>query len=533
MDKEKVKDKFSDKFNEEIEELEDKKKEFKEKRYLVKPVFLVTILLLVQVFMFLYLYEKFVGYVDILNWVWLSIRLILIIYIINLDKPIDYRVAWIILIGLFPVFGVALYVFLEILPGPKRLSKRLEIYKKKNASYLVQDEDIIDEIKYHSHIDYGLESYLNNIIEYPIHKNTSLDYYTCGEDYFEQLKIDLRKAEDFIFIEFFIIKQGFMFNSIVDILEEKVKEGVEVKLLYDGMNAYHLPGNYKEHLRRKGIDTLVFSPVKPILSTYHNNRDHRKIVVIDNRVAFTGGVNLADEYINLDSKFGHWKDNGIRLEGQAVKNFTAMFINLWELSSGNRYPMYRYLKAEHKVFSQAYVQPFDDAPNDEETVGENVYVDVLNQAKDYVYIMTPYLILSEKLRCAIIFAAKRGVDVRIMMPGIADKKIIYNMGRSYYENLLKNGIKICEYSPGFLHSKSFVSDDITSVAGTINLDYRSLHLHYENAVLVYDREFAGKLKNDFLLTQEKCREVNLNKYKELNIFYRINGKVLRLFAPMM
>ncbi|WAW15534.1 cardiolipin synthase [Peptostreptococcus equinus] len=522
MDKHKIKDKFNE-----------EKRELKEKKHLVKPIFLVTILILLQIFLFIFIYTIFIQKVHWINWIWIVIRFILIIHIINLDKPIDYRVAWIIPIASLPVFGIMLYLFLEILPGPRMLSRRLEKIKIKNTKLLTANKNIPSEMEHDPRVDYGLDRYLDNIIDYPMHKNTDLQYYTQGEEYFEKLIVDLRNAKDFILMEFFIIKPGIMLDTIVDILSDKVKEGVDVKFMYDGMNAYHLPSSYKNYLESLGIDTLVFGAVKPILSTYHNNRNHRKIVVIDNEIAYTGGVNLSDEYINAVEKFGHWKDNGIRLEGQAVKNFTVMFFNLWDLSSGNEYNLNRYLSHELLTQSQAYVQPFDDAPNDQETVGENVYVDVLNQAKDYVYIMTPYLILSDKVINAIKFAAKRCVDVRIMMPGIPDKKIAYNMGRSYYEHLIKNGVKIYEYSPGFLHAKSFVSDDMTSVAGTINLDFRSLHLHYENAVLVYDEDFALKLKEDFLNTQEKCNQMTIEKYRELNFIYRLSGRVLKLFAPMM
>nr|WP_276938718.1 cardiolipin synthase [Helcococcus sueciensis] len=508
--------------------------QFKRKRHLIKPILVITLLIILQMAFFIYLYNSLKEYVNIYNWSSTGIVLIAIIYIINMDQPIDYRVAWMIPITVFPLFGIFLYLLLEILPGPKGLAKRLQDIKYKNMKYLYQDESIKKEIKTKGFIDYGLEKYLYETAGYPIYKNTKAKYFSSGEEYYSHLIEDLKNAKQFIFIEFFIVREGIMLDSIVEILASKVKEGVVVKFMYDGTNDYTLDPDYKKYLESFGIEVEVFAAVKPILSTYHNNRDHRKIVSIDNKIGYTGGINLADEYINETERFGHWKDNGIRIEGEAVTNLTVMFLNLWELSSKKVIEISQYISNKHSVFEdKALIQPFDDSPNDNESVGENTYVGILNQAKDYVYIMTPYLILSEKIRDAIIFASKRGVDVRILMPGIPDKKIPFNMGRSYYENLLKNGVKIYEYSPGFLHSKAIVTDDISSVVGTINLDFRSLHLHYENGILIHDRNFALDLKNDVLQTVELSREMTIKSYRELNVFYRLIGKALRLIAPLM
>lgn len=515
------------------EKLDKGKKEFKQKHYLIKPIFLVTLFILIQIVLVVYIYNRFTQSIDIFNWFWILLRIVLIIYIINLDQAIEYRLAWILPIATLPLFGALLYLFLEIMPGPKQLKRKLKNIKSKNMYKLVQNPDVHKEIVEDKKFDYGLEKYLYEIVGYPIYKNNKLQYFSLGEQYFESLLEDIKKAEHFIFIEFFIIHEGYMLNAILEELEKKVAQGVEVRFMYDGTNDYHLPSDYKSYLESKGIMVSVFAPVLPILSTYHNNRDHRKIVSIDNKIAYTGGINLADEYINKEERFGHWKDSGIRIEGEAVRSFTVMFLNLWELSNGKKYDIDSYLKYKSEINEKGYIQPFDDSPNDNETVGENAYVDILNQAKKYVYIMTPYLILSESVKSALIFASKRGIDVRIMMPGIPDKKIPYNMGRSYYEQLIKYGIKIYEYTPGFLHSKTFVSDDYISVVGTINLDFRSLHLHYENATLIFNHEFAQNVKDDFLSTINKCREMDLETYKELNIFYRLIGKVLRIFAPLI
>lgn len=520
----------------EKESISQKFSQFKTTKHLVKPILFVTLLIIFQAVLLFYLYN----YIStdrtsrtILDTIWTIVSLVMIIYIVNQEKAVDYKITWIIVIGFAPVFAGILYLFLEVFPGPKQLKRKLTSIKESTSYLLVQDESVHNEIVENNEIDHGLETYLYKQANYPIYKNTSTKYFEIGETYFESLKQDLLNAKSFIFIEYFIVRKGQVLEEVLSILEEKVKEGVEVKLMYDGTNDYSIPDGFKEFIESLGIEVNVFAPVLPILSTYHNNRDHRKIVVIDNEIGYTGGLNLSDEYVNLIDRFGHWKDNGIRIEGEAVRSMTLMFLNLWDLSKKDKSDYEKYIQNKHSIRRNNYVQPYDDSPNDGENVGENVYIDILNQAKDYVYIMTPYLILSENIKNAIIFAAKRGVDVEIMMPGIADKKIPYIMGRSYYEELLRHGVKIYEYVPGFLHSKSFVSDDCISVVGSVNLDFRSLHLHYENGILCYDKEFTNDVKKDFIETRKLCREMTLIKMKEFSWLYRVFGRVLRLIAPLM
>ncbi|MFM1581326.1 cardiolipin synthase [Helcococcus bovis] len=505
----------------------------KSKRHLVKPIFWVTIIILLQFALLIYLSNIFKGEELLINYLWSIVSYALIIYIINLNQPIEYRVAWIIPIAILPVAGFLIYLVFEIFPGPKRLKRKLEKIKESSSYLLVKDDKILQEIDDNKKINNGIEKYLQNTINYPIYKNTNYKYFSSGEEYFEKLLEDLENAQEFIFLEYFIVRPGKMLEQILDKLIDKVNEGVKVKIMYDGINDYYLPDNYKEFLLNLGFEVQVFSAVTPILSTVHNNRDHRKIVSIDNKIAYTGGLNLADEYINEIARFGHWKDNGIRIEGEAVRSITVMFLNLWNLSKYENSDYEKYLKNVYKVDNNDYVQPFDDSPNDGETVGENVYADIINRTKNYVYIMTPYLILSEKIKDAMIFAAKRGVDIQILMPGIPDKKVPYIMARSNYEQLLFNGVKIYEYIPGFLHSKSIIADDLISVVGTINLDFRSLHLHYENAILFYSKNLAKIIKNDFEKTRNLSREVTYRNYKDYSIFYRFLGKILKLVAPLM
>lgn len=507
--------------------------EFNEKRHLIKPFIIVVLLIVLQVFLLIYLYRYFGFLEQYIASFWGFLVFIMIVYFVNLDKPMDYKLSWLIPISLLPVFGILLYLILDILPGPKQLTRRLNDIISKNKHILKQDPKVHESIKNHPSINHGLENYISEYAKYPMYQNTDAKYFPTGEEFFDSLKEDLRNAENFILIEYFIVKPGRLLSELLEILVDKIEDGVEVLFMYDGSNEYHLPTGYKSYLEKLGIKVGVFAAVKPILSTAHNNRDHRKIVSIDNKIAYTGGVNIADEYVNYVNRFGYWKDNGIRIKGEAVRNITTMFFYLWNLGTQTDYVIDDYVKDSYKVYSQAYVQPFSDSPNDGESVSENTYLDVLSQAKDYVYILSPYLVPSETINNALKFAAKRGVDVRIFLPGIEDKKIPYAVGRSYYKHFIEAGVKIYEYTPGFLHSKAIVSDDMTSVVGTINLDYRSFNLNYENAILIYDKNFALSVKEDVLSTLDKSRHIGMKEYKKLNIFYKLFGKIMRLFAPLM
>ena len=330
-----------------------------------------------------------------------------------------------------------------------------------------------------------------------------------------------------------------MWRTILDILEEKVKEGVDVRLIYDDMGCLTtLPHKYYETLRKKGIKCQVFNPFRPILNIIQNNRDHRKFCIIDGYVGFTGGVNLADEYINQKERFGHWKDTAVMLKGEAVWNMTAMFLHMWNVITNNREDnsLEEYLPHvwhPEPFVGDGYVQPFCDSPLDNETVGENVYLNIINRARRYVYICTPYLVIDNEMMTALCLAAKSGVDVRLMTPGIPDKKLVFLLTQSYYEQLLEAGVKIYEYQPGFLHAKSFVCDDKIGVVGTINLDYRSLYLHFEDGVWIYRNKVIYDIRQDFTDTLDYCKPVTLEFCRGRNIVIRAMQSVMRLFAPMM
>ena len=461
----------------------------------------------------------------------------LVIFIINKRENPAFMLAWIVPMLSIPIFGTLLYLFCAIQQEPKILRRRQEKMDWENRSLSQQKPAVMVRLEEESLEQANLSHYLGKM-GFPTYQNTSVKYFASGEEKFEEMKIQLRKAKSFIFMEYFIVAKGYMWGSILAILEEKVKEGVEVRFMYDGMCCLALlPYHYPEEIQAKGIQCKMFSPVRPVLSTIQNNRDHRKILVIDGQVAFTGGINLADEYINQKERFGHWKDTAIMLEGEAVRSFTMMFLKMW--NTDKRIVTENFAKyvdvpvRRTPEQGDGYVIPYSDMPLDDEILGEQVYIDILFNAKKYVHIMTPYLILDYEMLHALTYAAKRGVEVIIIMPHIPDKKYAFILAKTYYEELLEAGVQIYEYTPGFVHAKVFVSDDCKAVVGTINLDYRSFYLHFECAAMMYRNKEIPNIEKDFQETLKKCQKVMPGDVRKQGIMNIITGRVLRLFAPLM
>ena len=458
-----------------------------------------------------------------------------------LNEPIDssFKMAWIIPVLVIPVFGVLLYIFVQMQLQTKDLARRLKNSAAKTWPYLGQNKEVREELKACDGRMAGLVDYLGRTAGFPVYKNTYAEYFPLGEDMFERLMEELKGAQKFIFMEFFIIDRGYMWDEIIKVLEEKAGAGVEVRVMYDGMCCLMLlPFHYPRTLERKGIRCKMFSPIRPVLSTHQNYRDHRKIAVIDGHTAFTGGVNLADEYINRKVRFGHWKDTAVMIKGDSVKSFTMMFLQMWNVTEQREEEYEKYLPPSDLPFlpgqsPQGYIIPYGDSPFDKEQVGEQVYLDMLNQATRYVHIMTPYLILDDGMKDALQYAAKRGVDVKIIMPHIPDKKYAYLLARTYYPELLKAGVQIFEYEPGFVHAKVFVSDDEKAAVGTINLDFRSLYLHFECGVFLYQNQVIEAICKDYHATLKKCIPVTLETCRRYHWVGRKVGRLLRLIAPLM
>lgn len=464
---------------------------------------------------------------------------VVLIYIISNDENSSIKLSWVVPILVIPVFGTLFYLFLKLQPGVKLINRRIQSLEKEIAPYLVQNKEVLREYNNISSSEGNLARYMNRYGGFPVYQNTNVEYFPQGDDMFPKMLEELRQAKHFIFMEYFIVERGIMWNAILEVLEQKAKEGLEVRFMYDGMCSLALlPYSYPKTLQAKGIKCKMFSPVKPALSSYQNNRDHRKICVIDGHTAFTGGVNLADEYINKRERFGHWKDTAVMLKGDAVNSFTMMFLQLWGVTELEKEDYSCFLLPADYRYPEGmdysgFVMPYADSPLDGENVGEQVYLDILGHAKRYVHIMTPYLILDDVTLTALKYSAKRGVETIIIMPHIPDKLYAYLLARSYYAELLRAGVQIYEYTPGFVHAKMFISDDEKAVVGTINLDFRSLYLHFECAAYLYKNNTVYTVEEDFQETLGKCQLITLEDCRRYSPVKRFAGKALRLFAPLM
>ncbi len=464
------------------------------------------------------------------------LRVAVIIYIINRKGDPAFKITWILCVLAFPIVGTMFYVYVEMQVGTSFMQQRLTDLKLETSSYMQQDQDVVDAIWASNAANAHLSYYLSHRLGFPTYRNTSVKYFPLGEHKFKYMVHELRKAKKFIFMEYFIVDKGYMWDTLLEILKQKADEGVEVRFMYDGMCAISLlPYGYPEQLKKFGIKCKMANAVKPFLSTTQNNRDHRKICVIDGKTAFTGGVNLADEYINKIVRFGHWKDTAVMLKGDAVQSFTMMFLEMWNVTERRPENYQRYLTPKRKELKReyGYVIPYADSPFDNENVGEEVYFHILNHAKKYVHIMTPYLILDNEMITTLTRVAKSGIEVVIIMPHIPDKWYAFVLAQTYYQELIESGVQIYEYTPGFVHAKVFVSDDDTATVGTINLDYRSLYLHFECGTFIYNNSEIGRIENDFQKTLLNCHKVTLMEVKNRTMLAKVMGQVLRLAAPLM
>ncbi|MDW7672480.1 MAG: cardiolipin synthase [Bacillota bacterium] len=490
----------------------------------------------------------------------LVLSLVAFLWVVNSQINPAYKIAWIIPIMLFPIFGGLFYLFL----GRSKMSRKTQ-EKMKNFDDTVRTALFTHKTDIHTKClqmlekmngDAAIQSrYISEIAGYPPYPDAVSEYLPIGEEKFEKLREELKKAEHYIFLEYFIIEEGVMWNQILEILQEKAAQGVDVRLIYDDLGClYTLPHGYHRKLEAMGIKCCVFNPLIPLLSLRQNNRDHRKITVIDGHTGFTGGINLADEYINEIVKYGHWKDTAIMLKGPAVWNLTVMFLAMWDYLRGveedfSRFKIYAgFDKAGDAYGAEVFyddstaldsdidagcVQPFADSPLDNEPVSETIYLNMIYKAKKFVYITTPYLIIANEMVTALCSAAKGGVDVRIITPHKWDKRLVHMVTRTYYKTLVDSGVKIYEYTPGFMHGKTFVVDDFYGVVGTINMDYRSLYLHFECGVWMFNTPSVLELRQDFLDTLNVCHQITPEDFKEIRWYGALAGSVLRVFAPIL
>ena len=512
-------------------------------RLLFHRMVLVGAAILAQLVILLVMLLRFEEYFVYFYGISITISVAAVLYINNNRSNPAYKIAWIIPILLMPVFGGIIYLML----GGNRVSareRRRMLSLEKSFEGIHSFDQIIATAEENSRLlrelsdDAANQSeYIRRIAGTPAFRGTSAEYLPLGEVKFRRMLEELEKAEHYIFLEYFIIQEGEMWDTILRVLERKARAGVDVRVMYDDLGCMlTLPAHYKRVLEEKGIRCCVFNPFVPVLSSRLNNRDHRKICVIDGHTGFTGGINLADEYINAYPKHGHWKDTAVLLRGEAVWSLTMMFLSLWDYVQGTEEDYSLYLPGRYQpgpVPDDGFIQPFTDSPLDDEPVGETVYLNLINKADRYVYITTPYLIISNEMITALCTAAKSGLDVRIITPHAADKWYVHAVTRAYYEVLVEAGVRIFEYTPGFIHAKTFTVDDEYGVVGTINLDFRSLYLHFECAAWMYRCGCIPQMREDFLATQAVSQEVTLAECRRVPAVVRVVRGVLRMFAPLM
>ncbi len=506
----------------------------------------MMVLLVLQVFFLFSVFHWFAQFMPHILGSTAVFTVFMVLYLINSRIDPTAKITWLIVIMLMPVFGALLYWYTQSEIGHRAVRGRLKQLIAETKDRLPQDPKTLEELEKRNPDEVSLARYIHRSGCFPVFDRTETTYFPLGEAKFEEMLRQLRSAERYIFMEYFIVEEGLMWGKILEILAQKVQEGVEVKVMYDGTCEFStLPYNYPEKLKSLGIQCKMFAPVTPFLSTHYNYRDHRKILVIDGRVAFTGGVNLADEYINHVERFGHWKDTAIMLKGPAAKSFALMFLQMWNISE--KEPEFdKYLNPEpaetagqeqgagkEEKAGGGFVLPFGDCPLDSDKLGERVYMDILNRSRQYVHIMSPYLILDGEMETALKFAAEKGVDVKLILPGIPDKPMPYALAKSHYRSLMDSGVKIYEYTPGFVHAKVFVSDDSRAVVGTINLDYRSLYHHFECAAYLYQTDCIPDIERDYEATLEKCRRVTEEMVRNERWSVKLQGFVMKTIAPLL
>lgn len=496
------------------------------------------LLLLLLVVQFLILFGIFLRFKEFLPHIYggtALFSLIMVVYLLNSKINSTAKITWLIVIMLLPVFGLLLFLYTQSDIGHRALKARMNQIINDTKEKIPQSPDVMDELTKENPGAATLAHYIHRSGCHPVYNKNAVTFFPLGENKFEEMLNQLKQAKHFIFMEYFIVDEGLMWGKILEILSQKAAEGVDVRVMYDGTCEFALlPRDYPKRLKKLGIQCKVFSPVSPFVSTHYNFRDHRKILVIDGHTAFNGGVNLADEYINQKVCFGHWKDTAIMIKGEAVKSFTLMFLQMWGINEKETdYDRFLSFPTYPSEKSNGFVIPYGDCPLDDDKLGERVYMDILNRSLKYVHIMTPYLILDGELEAALKFAAERGVEVALILPGIPDKRVPYALAKTHYASLLASGVKIFEYTPGFVHAKLCISDTREAVVGTINMDYRSLYHHFECATYMYNTDCISEMEADYQDTLKKCRQVSMESLRKESLSLKLTGYLMKVVAPLL
>ncbi|MBQ6540294.1 MAG: cardiolipin synthase [Oscillospiraceae bacterium] len=502
---------------------------------LITTLFLILLQFVWFGIMFMELYYNY----KFINIVVTVLAVLFVLYIIQKDDTPSMKIGWIVLILILPVIGVPLYLFYGDSKPTRRMYRRITEAQLVSPQKVRQPGETMEALKKLNDRAYGTSKYIYANSGFPVFRNTDVKFYPSGEAMFEDMIPALRSAKKYIFLEYFIFENGKMWDTILSVLLEKANEGVEIKIIYDdfGIIAKHLPKNFDTYLEslHPAINCLKFNSMRPLAIMSMNCRDHRKLMIIDGLTGFTGGVNLADEYINSKTVFGHWKDTGIRLRGDAVRSMTLMFAELWNAFRHDMIFHKSYLSPETpyvQPFYDGFVQPFSDCPLDKETLAKNLIIDMICRARKYVFITTPYLIIDSDLRSVLMIAAKRGVNVRIITPGIPDKKLVYRVTMANCRALFNSGVKIYTYTPGFIHSKEVIVDGNSAMVGTVNLDYRSMYQHFECGVYLCDSRCIGDMEKDFIDTCNVSHQITHSDLKR-GIIGRTVDSVLRAFETLL
>ena len=501
-------------------------------RFITNKIFIGGVIVIAQFILVLYMFWSLsINYASIYGLL-LFLSALLVVYVTNRNDNPFYRLSWAIVILSFPPLGAITYFMLGAKKVPKKLRENIgEAYSKDSSIFIENDrEHIKSEIPKWS----GLINYIENTSNFPAYEHAKSTYLESGECKFDDMIAELEKAEHFIFLEYFIIKEGILWDRVYNVLRNKVKSGVIVRLIYDDWGCALFP-KLARQCEDAGIEAISFNPLVAKLAIQMNNRNHRKICVIDSRVGYVGGMNIADEYINIGSKFGHWKDTAVKIEGDAVQSLTLMFLQFYRYYTGKIEDHRKYtIEYETQSKDLGYVIPFSDAPTDNYDLGLDAHLSMINAARDYIYIQTPYLIIGYEVTQALVLAARSGVDVRIVLPHIPDKKIVNQVTKSNYDVLLEGGVKIFEYEPGFVHSKTFVVDDEACLVGTTNMDFRSYYLHFECSILFVNNQVVADCKKDVLDTiTDHCIEITREMTLETPYPVRLFRSFARIFSGLM
>lgn len=510
-------------------------------RLIYSRVFIVLLLLLLTIWTVFWVVTSVTTYFPAILAVLQIFAIIVAITIVNRPMNASFKLTWILFVMGVPIFGALFYFILQSNIETRRYRKNFQQQAEQLREYGHTSYKVLSGLGEKDKEQLKLAHYMSEHVGYALHANSDAKYYPSGEAWFEDLLMDLRQAEKYIFMEYYIVDFGYMWDSVLEILKEKVEQGVEVRFMYDGMNTLNmLPYGYYKRLRKLGIKTKVFSQIIPALSTIQNNRDHRKITVIDGKIAYTGGANLADEYINRIERFGYWKDANIRVTGEAVANFTLMFLQMWNFDEKSQHSDMTYLEEHYEresnqVETDSYFLGYGESPFDNDAVAKRVYLDMFQSAQEKICIMTPYLVLDDEMQESLIYAAKRGVEVRILLPHIYDKQMPYLVARTDFETYLEAGIKIYEFLPGFVHSKVVLIDEKKASVGTVNLDFRSFYLNFECGLYIYNhKQVMADIAKDFEDSFAQSEQITLEDFRKNYPWYkRLAGAVMAMIAPLL